>query len=223
MHWRNWSGEQACIPALFARPASTADVVREVERAAAAGQVVRVAGAGHSFNDCVVTSGTLLSLDAMDEVLDVDRAAGRVRVQAGIRLHALADRLPEHLVPGHFVALDRLPLTPNGKTDRAALPAVGTAAGPESGRAPRAGAESLLCDLFADVLGRDVVIPADPGVGARGAVLVAARALYDPFDEDAWAANARTVTVQPHIADVYERGYAHYLDSLDAARQRWSR
>lgn len=77
--------------------------------------------------------------------------------------------------------------------------------------------------IFADVLGRDVVIPADPGVGARGAVLVAARALSDPFDEDVWAANARTVTVQPHIADVYERGYAHYLDSLDAARQRWSR
>ena len=96
MHWRNWSGEQACIPARFARPASTADVVREVERAAAAGQVVRVAGAGHSFNDCVVTAGTLLSLDAMDQILDVDRSSGRVRVQAGIRLHALADRLAEH-------------------------------------------------------------------------------------------------------------------------------
>ena len=96
MHWRNWSGEQACIPARFARPASTAEVVREVERAAAAGDVVRVAGAGHSFNDCVVTSGTLLSLDAMDRVLDVDEATGRVRVQAGIRLHALSDALALH-------------------------------------------------------------------------------------------------------------------------------
>ncbi len=94
--WTNWSGEQACVPAVRARPRSTAEVVAEVQRAAAAGRVVRVAGAGHSFTDAVVTDGTLLSLDAMDRILDVDRAAGRVRVQAGIRLHALTDRLAEH-------------------------------------------------------------------------------------------------------------------------------
>ncbi|WP_405468330.1 amino acid adenylation domain-containing protein [Streptomyces anulatus] len=89
--------------------------------------------------------------------------------------HALAERLPEHLVPGHFVALDRLPLTPNGKTDRAALPAVGPAAGPESGRAPRAGAESLLCDLFADVLGRSGASPDDDFFLLGGHSLSAAR------------------------------------------------
>ena len=93
--WSNWSGEQACVPAILARPGSTAEVVAEVQRAAAAGRVVRVAGAGHSFTDAVVTDGTLLSLDAMDRVLDADRASGRVRVQAGIRLGALSDRLAQ--------------------------------------------------------------------------------------------------------------------------------
>ncbi|NDZ58157.1 amino acid adenylation domain-containing protein [Streptomyces anulatus] len=88
---------------------------------------------------------------------------------------ALADRLPEHLVPGHFVALDRLPLTPNGKTDRAALPAVGPAAGSGAGRAPRAGAESLLCDLFADVLGRSGASPDDDFFLLGGHSLSAAR------------------------------------------------
>jgi L-gulono-1,4-lactone dehydrogenase len=93
--WRNWSGEQACVPAVLPRPASTADVVREVERAAEAGRTVRVAGAGHSFTDAALTDGTLLSLDAMDRVLDADPATGRVRVQAGIRIHALSDALAQ--------------------------------------------------------------------------------------------------------------------------------
>ncbi|MFJ6608718.1 amino acid adenylation domain-containing protein [Streptomyces sp. NPDC091289] len=88
---------------------------------------------------------------------------------------ALAEQLPEHLVPSHFVGLDRLPLTPNGKTDRAALPAVGTAARPTPGRAPSSGAESLLCDLFADVLGRSGATPDDDFFLLGGHSLSAAR------------------------------------------------
>ena len=41
---------------------------------------------------------------------------------AALRSH-LSARLPDHMVPSTFVALDRLPLTPQGKVDRAALPA----------------------------------------------------------------------------------------------------
>ncbi|MFF3032967.1 amino acid adenylation domain-containing protein [Streptomyces rubiginosohelvolus] len=88
---------------------------------------------------------------------------------------ALAGQLPEHLVPSHFVALDRLPLTPNGKTDRAALPAVANADRRAPGRAPRPGAETLLCDLFADVLGHGAVAPDDDFFLLGGHSLSAAR------------------------------------------------
>ena len=91
--WRNWAGEQACAPAEVVRPRSTEEVAAAVRRAAAAGQVVRVAGAGHSFGDAVLTDGVLLSLDRMDRVVWADPGGRRVRVQAGISLHALSETL----------------------------------------------------------------------------------------------------------------------------------
>ncbi|PTL54244.1 D-arabinono-1,4-lactone oxidase [Paraconexibacter algicola] len=94
--WTSWSQEHTCRPAVLARPTSVAEVQRLVREAAAAGRVVRVAGAGHSFTPCVVTDGTLLSLERMSRVLDVDREAGLVRVEAGITLNACSEALAAH-------------------------------------------------------------------------------------------------------------------------------
>lgn len=94
--WRNWAGDQRCAPAAIERPGSAAEIAAAIERAAAAGQRVRVAGSGHSFTDAACTDGRLLSLERMDRVLDVDRASGLVRVEAGIRIHALSAALAEH-------------------------------------------------------------------------------------------------------------------------------
>jgi len=93
--WRNWSGEQTCRPVGFERPVGVAEVVAAVERAAAAGRTVRAAGSGHSFSDLVPTDGTLLDLARMDRVLDADRSSVLVRVEAGITLRALNERLGE--------------------------------------------------------------------------------------------------------------------------------
>jgi L-gulono-1,4-lactone dehydrogenase len=94
--WRNWAGDQRCAPAALERPGSVAEIVAALERAAAAGQRVRVAGSGHSFTDAACTDGRMLSLERMDRVLDVDRASGLVRVQGGITIHSLSAILAEH-------------------------------------------------------------------------------------------------------------------------------
>ncbi|MEE8584259.1 MAG: non-ribosomal peptide synthase/polyketide synthase, partial [Acidobacteriota bacterium] len=57
------------------------------------------------------------------------------------------------MIPSEFVFVDSMPLTASGKIDRRALPGPGEAAGEERvSRAPRNPAESLLAEIWADVL-----------------------------------------------------------------------
>lgn len=93
--WRNWARNQRCTPAAREEPRSVLEVVEAVLRARAAGQAVKVAGSGHSFTDVACTDGRLLCVDALDRVLDVDREAGTVTVEAGITIRALNRELAE--------------------------------------------------------------------------------------------------------------------------------
>ncbi|MET8100095.1 amino acid adenylation domain-containing protein [Streptomyces sp. NPDC005236] len=83
------------------------------------------------------TGGGDVDINATVSVADLRRFAAR--------------RLPDYMVPAQLMVLDRLPLTANGKLDRAALPEpefTGT-----EYRAPRTGAERVLAEVYADVLG----------------------------------------------------------------------
>jgi amino acid adenylation domain-containing protein len=60
--------------------------------------------------------------------------------------------LPEYMLPGAFVALERIPLTPNGKLDVKALPASDLAPARERYLAPRTPAEEVLAEIWAETL-----------------------------------------------------------------------
>ncbi|WP_305950743.1 alpha/beta fold hydrolase, partial [Streptomyces murinus] len=84
-------------------------------------------------------------------------AAGR---DTGALLIALREHtrrlLPDYMRPAAIVPLDRLPLTANGKLDRVALPTFAPERA-DIGRAPATPQEQVVCELFAEVLGRPVV------------------------------------------------------------------
>lgn len=83
---------------------------------------------------------------------------------------ALAERLPDYMVPAHFEVLDALPLTPNQKIDRKALPAPrqapprsksappASATSPNSGQADEALRNSIAA-IWSEVLGVQSIQP----------------------------------------------------------------
>lgn len=91
--WRNWSGEQQCRPARLVRARSREQVQEAVRDAAARGLRVKAVGSGHSFTSVALTDGVMIDIAAMDRVLDADPATGLVRVEAGITISALSERL----------------------------------------------------------------------------------------------------------------------------------
>ena len=93
--FRNWAGNQVCVPQEILRPGSVEEVAAIVRRAFEGGLTVKAVGSGHSFTDTACTRGILVSLDRLAAVEAVDTARRRVTVQAGIRLDALNRRLDE--------------------------------------------------------------------------------------------------------------------------------
>ncbi|MEU6484915.1 amino acid adenylation domain-containing protein [Streptomyces sp. NPDC046887] len=81
-------------------------------------------------------------------------AAGGALDTAAVR-ERLATAVPGYMVPAAFVTLPEIPLNANGKVERRALPAPDR--NPREWTGPRNPREEVLCGLFREVLGLDVV------------------------------------------------------------------
>ena len=86
--------------------------------------------------------GYVVASDGQDEA----------QLREAVRQSLKAD-LPDYMVPGHWVFLERLPLTPNGKLDRKALPAPELSSARAHGIAPRTALEQQIAEVWQQVLG----------------------------------------------------------------------
>jgi amino acid adenylation domain-containing protein/non-ribosomal peptide synthase protein (TIGR01720 family) len=113
----------------------------------------------------------------------------------------LESRLPDYMIPAHFVALKAFPLTVNGKLDRRALPAPHTdrAAGPQTFAAPRTDAERVLAGVWREVLHLDRV-GVDDNYLALGGDSIKAIQIVSRLRRDGWKLAIRELFHQPTIA-----------------------
>ncbi|KAL8413705.1 hypothetical protein RB594_005090 [Gaeumannomyces avenae] len=88
-----WAKTFASLPELYIQPESQAEIEKVVSLARRLRRRVSLVGCGHSPSDLTCTSGWLVNLDRHARVLSLDRAAGVVVMQSGIRLFALAEEL----------------------------------------------------------------------------------------------------------------------------------
>ena len=87
--WENWSGAQKSIPKSFIQPQNLEQLMDVVQFH----PKIRMVGAGHSFSPLAKTTDTLVNLDHLKGILDIDAERCQSTVQAGTRLFDLGEKL----------------------------------------------------------------------------------------------------------------------------------
>ena len=65
----------------------------------------------------------------------------------------LARKLPDYMIPSHFVQVEKIPLTPNGKVDKKSLETNGTQVGTGvEFEAPKSDIEEKMVDIWKEIL-----------------------------------------------------------------------
>ena len=113
---------------------------------------------------------------------------------------ALAERLPDFMLPSAFVFLDRLPLDGNRKVDRRALPAPGPSHATRTLAAPRTPRESELARIWAAVLDVETVGIDDDFFDLGGNSVLAALVLARAHDTWGVEIDLATFAASPTVA-----------------------
>ncbi|MEU1395750.1 amino acid adenylation domain-containing protein [Micromonospora zamorensis] len=122
-----------------------------------------------------------------------------------LRQH-LVTRLPEFMVPGAFVTLDRLPLTDNGKVDRRALPAPDETR-PEVGTAyaePQTDFQRAVAKIWASALSVDRVGLDDDFFELGGHSMLATQVVAAIRDELGVPVTLRMIFDEPDLRSLVE-------------------
>ncbi|MBF0153072.1 MAG: amino acid adenylation domain-containing protein [Magnetococcales bacterium] len=119
----------------------------------------------------------------------------------------LRERLPEYMIPGHFVLLGALPVTSNGKVDRRALPVpdLGEENAADAHMAPRTPTERLLADIWSQLLARPEVGIQHNFFDLGGHSLLAIQAISQIRDRLGLELPVRLFFQYPTIAGLAER------------------
>ena len=93
--WKNWSESVHCEPEHFIEPNNLSQLQSIVRHAYKTGRKIRVVGAGHSFTPLVATSDTIISLQHLVGIDQIDRTNHHVTVWGGTNLKELGEQLWE--------------------------------------------------------------------------------------------------------------------------------
>jgi amino acid adenylation domain-containing protein len=129
---------------------------------------------------------------------------------AALRTH-LRERLPDYMIPGIIVRIERMPLTPNGKVDRRALPTqtavkdagAATKASPPS--APVNDVAAKISAIWKDTLGVDAVDPHDNFFDLGGHSLNATQIAFLICEAFDISITVRSIFDGPTVAELSER------------------
>lgn len=123
----------------------------------------------------------------------------------------LREKLPQYMIPQHFIALDELPLTPNRKVDYARLPVMDEARDVTHDATPlRTENERYVAAVWSDLLGSEVVNATDNFIELGGHSLLTIRVI---------ARIAKETGVEFGPQDLFSRTLGSMAKQLDALHQ----
>ena len=92
LKWRNWGGNQACLPQHIAAPRSEEEVI-DLLRASSGN--IRPVGSGHSWSGLVPSDDTIVTLDRLKGLISHDATTKQAEIWAGTKLFAYGPMMEE--------------------------------------------------------------------------------------------------------------------------------